>query len=116
MCELEIDSRHLCPVCFKSGVASNKLEIVETSRIMYDTIALALATFPVLLFWPPVVCAPAALYTVIRRWRAPSSVVPRTRVRFYLAALFALAEIVGIGFLIFLLTAASISRRRYATP
>jgi ribosomal protein S27E len=116
LCELEIDSRHLCPVCFEKGLASNQLEVVETSRTMYDTIALALATFPVPLFWAPIVCAPAALYVVIRRWRAPGSVVPRTRVRYYLAALLALAEIAGIGFLIFVLIAASNSRRRNGTP
>src|SRR5579863_6834947 len=107
LCELQIDGRHLCPVCFKSGLAANKLAVVETSRTMYDTVALALATFPVLLFWPPVFCAPAALFVAIRRWRSPGSVVPRTRVRFYLAALLALAEIGGIVFLIVTLIAAS---------
>ena len=67
---------------------------------MCDTIALALATFPALLIWPAIIGAPAALYVVIRRWRAPLSILPRTRIRFYLAALFALAELVGIGLLI----------------
>jgi hypothetical protein len=107
LCEIEVDRRHLCPRCFQSGVASNKLEVVETSRTMYDTTALVLATFPVLLFWPPVICAPVALYMVIRHWRAPGSVVPRTRVRYYLAGVLALAEIAGIGFLIFFLISAS---------
>jgi hypothetical protein len=100
LCELEIDGRHLCPVCFQTGVASNQLEVAETSRTMWDSIALATATFPVLLFWPAFIGAPAALFLVIRRWNAPSSILPRTRIRFYLAALFALAEISGIVFLI----------------
>jgi hypothetical protein len=65
---------------------------------MYDSIALALATLPALLFWPVVFTAPAALYVVVRRWREPGSLVPRTKVRFVLAALFALAEIAGVGF------------------
>src|SRR5258706_14076605 len=100
LCELEIDGRHLCPSCFQTGVETRKLENVETRRTMYDTMALALSTFPLLLFWPALVTAPAALFVVFRRWRAPGSLVPRTRIRFYLAAFFALAEIVGIGVIV----------------
>jgi hypothetical protein len=100
LCDIEIDARHLCPVCFQSGVRSNKLEVVETQRTMYDTVALVLATFPGLLLWPAIAAAPAALWIIVRRWRAPGSVVPRTRIRFYLAALFAVAEIGLLAFVI----------------
>lgn len=100
LCDIEIDGRHLCPTCFNAGVASNKLETAETQRTMFDTRALALATFPVLLFWPAILCAPYALFIVVRRWRSPGSIVPRTRIRFYLAALFALAEIAAILYII----------------
>ncbi|HLH37509.1 MAG TPA: hypothetical protein VKX39_00040 [Bryobacteraceae bacterium] len=96
LCDIEIDGRHFCPTCFKSGMAANRLENVETRRTMYDTIALVLATLPLMLFWPAIIGAPAALFTVVRRWRAPLSILPRTRIRFYLAALFASAEIAGI--------------------
>ena len=100
LCDIEIDARHLCPACFQSDVRANKLEVVETQRTsMYDTVALALATLPGLLFWPAIIGAPAALWVIVRRWRSPGSVVPRTRIRFYLAALFALTE---IGFLVFI--------------
>jgi hypothetical protein len=99
LCDIEIDSRHLCPQCFQAGVRSNKLEIVETQRTMYDTIALVLA-IPGLLVSPAIITAPWALWIVVRRWRAPRSVVPRTRIRFYLAALLALGEIVFLGFII----------------
>jgi DNA-directed RNA polymerase subunit RPC12/RpoP len=94
LCEIEIDGRKLCPACFQSGLASNRLEAAETRRTMYDTVALALATLPFIVMWPAViVSAPAALFTVVRRWRAPGSIVPRTRIRFYLAVLFALGEL-----------------------
>jgi DNA-directed RNA polymerase subunit RPC12/RpoP len=98
LCDLEIDGHHHCPRCFQSGLSTRKLENVESRRTMYDSIALALATLPALLFWPVVFTAPAALYVVVRRWREPGSLVPRTKVRFVLAALFALAEIAGVGF------------------
>lgn len=102
LCDIEIEGRHLCPACFQSGVRGNKLEIVETQRTMYDTVALTLATLPALLFWPAIVSAPAALFVVMRRWRTPLSIIPRTRIRFYLAAIFALAEIGFLGFVVWL--------------
>lgn len=95
LCDLEIDGKHLCPVCLKSGLAANRLENVETRRTLYDTMALALAIFPPLLIWPAIVGAPAALFIVIRRWNAPLSVLPRTRVRYYIAAALAVAELAG---------------------
>ena len=76
---------------------------METRRTLYDTIALIISTLPVLLFWPALIGAPTALYYVIRRWRTPLSILPRTRIRFVLAALFALAEIAGIVFVIWTL-------------
>jgi hypothetical protein len=101
LCEIQIDGRHICPRCFETGVSSSKIQSMETSRTMYDSIALSLATIPALLIWPVLVGAPAAFYVVIRRWRAPGSIVPRTRVRFILAALFALAELAGIALIIY---------------
>ena len=71
---------------------------------MYDTIALILATFPAVLFWPAFVGAPWALFLVFRRWNAAGSVVPRTKIRFLLAALFALAELSFLVFIIYMLT------------
>ena len=98
LCDLEIDGRHICPRCL------DRADVFVPSRQMYDTIALAISTFPVLLFWPAIVGAPWALVLVFRRWNAPSSLVPRTKVRFILAALFALAE---IGFGVFVIYAIS---------
>lgn len=107
LCEIEIDGRKLCPTCFENRLSSNRLEAAETRRTMHDSIALAVATWPMLLFfWPSIIGAPAALYIVIRRWRAPLSILPRTRIRFVLAALFALGEIGFIGFMIWAMTMA----------
>src|ERR1051325_6049340 len=39
LCDIELDGRHLCPSCFQSGVATNKLVTLETQRTMYDTVA-----------------------------------------------------------------------------
>ena len=93
LCDLEVDGRHICPRCFE------KTGTTDSRRIMYDTFALALATLPGLAIWPSIVGAPWAIFIVIRRWSTPLSVVPRTKIRYILAALFALTE---LGFLVFM--------------
>ena len=70
---------------------------------MYDSIALALATLPVLLIWPAIVTGPVTLFLIFRWWHKPGSIVPRTRVRFYLAALFGLVQTGGVVSLIWLI-------------
>ena len=47
---------------------------------------------------------PWALFLVFRRWSAPSSIVPRTKIRFILAALFALAELTFFIFVVYMMT------------
>ena len=100
LCEIPLGTKTVCPTCFASGARENKIQDLDRKRTMYDSIALLLATLPGIIIWPAFFTAPAALYFVIRYWRAPASLVPRTRLRFYLAALFATAELTGVGFLI----------------
>ena len=100
LCEIPLGTKIVCPTCFASGARENKIQDLDHQRTMYDSIALLLATLPGLAVWPAFFTAPAALYFVIRYWRAPSSVVPRTRIRYYLAALFALAELTFVGFIV----------------
>lgn len=107
LCELDVEGGHICPRCFE-----NKIETVETRRTMYDTVALLISTLPGLLFWPALVGAPWALFIVFRRWNSRGSVVPRTRIRFILAALFALAEIGFIIFAIYMILQVSLKGRR----
>jgi hypothetical protein len=112
LCDLEVEGRHICPRCFESGLSANKIETVVTRRPMYDTIALAMSTLPALLFWPALVGAPWALFIVLRRWNAPGSVVPRTKIRFILAAIFALAEIGSLVFIVYMLTQVALKAPR----
>jgi hypothetical protein len=101
LCEIPLGSKTVCPSCFASGARENKIQDLDHKRTMYDSLALLLSTLPGLFVWPALFSAPAALFIVIRHWRAPSSLVPRTRIRYYLAALFAVAELVGLGFVIY---------------
>ena len=93
LCDVEIGETHRCPPCLESGKQKRKIETMENRRMLYDRMALAIAFVP-LLFWPlTILSAPAALSGVIRYWRKPLSILPRTRIRFVLAALIALVQI-----------------------
>jgi len=112
LCDLEVEGRHICPRCFESGVSTHKIETAEPRRLMYDTMALAMATLPFVLIWPAVVGAPWSLVIVFTRWKAPSSVVPRTKIRFIIAAILAIAEIGLIIFVIYMMTQVNLKGRR----
>jgi hypothetical protein len=112
LCDLEVEGRHICPRCFESGVSAHKIQTAEPRRVMYDNMALALATLPALLIWPPLIAAPWSLFLVVTRWNAPTSVVPRTKIRFIFAALFAVAELGFLGFVIYMMTQVGMKARR----
>ena len=101
LCDIEVGDKHRCPGCLsrRSGVWPE----LEKSRTLYDGIALALATFPILL-WPlTAISAPAALYLTVRYWRTPLSIFPRTKIRFILAFLIAGAQVVGWCYLAYII-------------
>jgi len=101
LCDCEIRGQHLCPTCLESGRRKEKIENIETSRVLYDRIAFALAIYPVIFYPLMVITAPAALFVAIRYWNAPSSILPRTKIRFVIAIIAALVEIAGIALLIY---------------
>jgi hypothetical protein len=100
LCTLEIPGAKLCPVCFEASVRGRKLQHLETSRTMHDSIALALATVPALMVWPVFITAPLTLFWIGRHWNSPTSILPRSRWRFYFAGLLAVAEIALIAVVI----------------
>lgn len=102
LCHVEFKGKDWCPGCLEATSRKRKVVDFENHRTLYDSAALAFATFPfLLLFWPSIVGAPLALYVSIRYWNAPTSILPRTKVRFLLAILFALAELAAFGFIIY---------------
>ena len=105
LCDVEIGSAHRCPSCLEAGAEKRSVETIDNRRTLYDGLALTLALAP-LLIWPfTLITAPAALYVVFRYWRAPLSILPRTRVRFVIAGLLALAQIGGWALLFYFVIA-----------
>ena len=105
LCDIEFDGDHVCPTCLESGKRTHSVKRLETQRMLYDNLALALAIWPMLIIYLTVITAPASLFVVFRYYKAPSSILPRTKFRFYVAGLFALLQIAGwVTLLVFLIS------------
>ncbi|HEV8038311.1 MAG TPA: hypothetical protein VGP62_05560 [Bryobacteraceae bacterium] len=93
LCQVEFLGQNWCPRCIQASSEKGQLAQLDPSRKLYDNLALILATFPALIVWPTIITAPVTWYVVVRYWHAPSSILPRTKIRFYIAALLATLEI-----------------------
>lgn len=102
LCDVEMNGEHLCPPCIESGKKKGKLKNLENHRVRYDDVALALAILPMLFSCLVALTAPIAMYVAIRYWNAPGSIIPRSKVRFVIAIIFATVQIVGAVMVIYL--------------
>jgi hypothetical protein len=100
LCDCEIKGRHLCPACLDTGRKKGKLKELENQRTLYDNIALSLAVYPLLVFYLTLFTAPMVLFLSIRHWNSPTSILPRSKLRFLSAMLMASLQIVGWTLLI----------------
>jgi hypothetical protein len=103
VCDIDINGEHLCSLCVEEGQKKGRIKNLEMRRTLYDDMALSLALLPLLFFYFTIITAPIALYVSIRYWKAPSSILPRTKIRFIFAILFAGMELIAWGFLFFFL-------------
>src|ERR1700744_6339275 len=99
LCDCELGGQHLCPVCLETGKTKGKIKNLENQRILYDSIALSLAIYPILIFYFTLITAPMTLFVSIRYWKSPMSLVRRTKVRFMAAILLALLQLTGWVFI-----------------
>jgi len=99
LCDCEFNGQHFCPACLEAGKAKGKIKNLENQRTLYDSIALSLAIYPLLIYYFTLVTAPMALFVAIRYWNAPRSLVRRTRIRYVAAIVLASMQIAGWGLL-----------------
>ena len=95
LCEIDTTGRKICPNCFELGRSRERITELIAERTLYDQIALSVAVLPLLMFFITILTAPMAIYISIRHWKAPTSIVGRTKVRFVLAILISLVEMGG---------------------
>lgn len=91
LCDIALGERHLCPACVEaSGAKGGRSSELVNERLLWDEIALTFSLLPLLTCWCAIFTAPIAFpavyYLTVRHWRSPSSVVPRTKIRFLLAS------------------------------
>jgi len=99
LCDVALNGQHLCPSCLEKGKTKRKIKNLEIHRTCYDTIALLVATVSILIYWITLFTAPLVIYLTVRYWKTPTSIIPRTRIRFILA--FAVAGLQIAGWILF---------------
>jgi len=97
LCDCELHGQHYCPACLEVGRKKGKIKSLENQRTLYDSIALSLTIFPLLIFYFTIITAPMALYISIRYWNAPRSIIHRTKIRYVIAIVLAALQIIGWG-------------------
>jgi uncharacterized RDD family membrane protein YckC len=95
VCDCTLNGDHYCPACLDAGATKGKIPQLEARRPKRDSIALSLAVLPILVFYPTFITAPVAIFLSIRHWNSPRSIVPRSRIRFVIAIVFSLLQILG---------------------
>jgi hypothetical protein len=95
LCDCELHEQHFCPACLEAGKSKGKIKSLDNQRTLYDSIALSLAIYPLLIFYLSIVTAPMALFIAIRYWKAPQSILRRTKIRFVAAIILATLQIAG---------------------
>ena len=95
-------SQTVCLKCLEHLREKGKDERFQSTRTLWDNIALAVALVPfTLIFWfLAFITAPAAVFMTLWHWNSPRTLVPRSRFRLVAALLLGLAQI-GAGVFVF---------------
>ena len=93
LCRIEWPGQDVCVACLEAGKSTTFKGALVSSRFHFDSLALALSTLPVLASFFSLLSAPAALGLSFVTWRRECSIVPRSKIRFFLAILFSTATI-----------------------
>jgi hypothetical protein len=95
LCEIKLEEKSLCIHCLQSGKEKKKISSLDNKRTLYDHLAFRLAFWPMLFILPTLATAPAVLFITFRYWKAPGSILGRSRFRFIVAAVLAVLQIIG---------------------
>jgi hypothetical protein len=95
LCDTDIGGRHICPRCLESEILEQNQPELVTHRPLYEQMVFALSIYPLIFPFVTLFTAPAALFITVRYWKAPRSLVSRTRWRSILAIFIAFLQILG---------------------
>ena len=100
LCNVGTKTKPLCSACFNENLTQKKKVEYESSRILWDDIALVLAFWPIFTISFTLITAPAAFFMVIFTWKKKTSIVPRSVTRKILALVLSSTQIF-LWFLLF---------------
>lgn len=92
LCNVDLGGEHLCPGCLEAGRKKGKITTLENHRMLYDDAALSMTVLPVVFLGTipfTFITAPLAIFFAIRSFKTPGSIIPRSRIRAWLALAFA---------------------------
>ena len=92
LCDVHLGTEHLCPTCLEAGRRKGKITTLENHRMLFDDAALSTAVLPIVMIFTiffTFITAPLAIFFAIRSFKAPGSILPRTRIRAWLALVIA---------------------------
>lgn len=95
LCRVELSGQNICMRCLQSARDKKKIDALQNRRVLNDAIALHLAFWPVMMIFPSIITAPAALFFTIRHWRTPAGVLKKPLARSIVAFLLAMGQIIG---------------------
>ena len=95
LCDIEFNGGHICAACLAAGKNKKKIKNLETHRVLYDNIALFTALVPMIIFWFTIITAPMSIYIAIRYFRTPTSIIRRTRIRYFFAVIVSGLQLTG---------------------
>ena len=85
LCDVHLGAEHLCPTYLEAGRRKGKITTLVNRRMLFDDAALSTAVLPILVFPFTFITTPLAIFFAIRSFKAPGSILPRTRIRAWLA-------------------------------
>lgn len=96
LCDLDLNGTHYCAPCLETARGRGAFPRLENRRTCHDRVALAVALYPLILFfYPTLLTAPVAIFLSVRALRRPGSLVHGAKIRSFLAMLIGTAEVVA---------------------
>jgi len=104
LCDVTLGEEHVCASCMHSGQTKGTLGKLQNQRLLWDSIALAVAIIPLLIVTPTIITAPIAIVLAAISLKKPTSILRRSRWRSWVALVIGLLTALGwLAGLIYLL-------------
>jgi len=96
LCQVDFSGQVWCPSCVAAGSGAARAANPDSSRTLYDSIALAVPVLSLIFFFPiTILTAPGSLVFTVVKWKQPLSLVRRSRWRFVVGAAISLAILIA---------------------